>query len=44
MLSPEEFSAAMINQNPVERMKRLDEGFKLLEDDYRKVLDRLATA
>ena len=42
-LSQEEFNAAMVNQNSAERMRRLDEGYKLLESEYSKVLDRLAT-
>ena len=44
MLSQEEFNAAMVAQNRDERMRRLDEGFNLLEEEYMRVLDRLATA
>lgn len=44
VLSQEEFNAAMVAQNRDERMRRLDEGFNLLEEEYMRVLDRLATA
>ncbi|XP_065053342.1 histone acetyltransferase type B catalytic subunit-like [Rhopilema esculentum] len=43
-LSEEEFKAAMFNLSGTEKMKRLEEAFKLLEADYRRVLHRLATA
>jgi len=41
-LSAEEFQAAMIGQSDEERMNQLEEHYRILEEEYRKVIDRLA--
>lgn len=43
-LSQEEINKALVDTLHDERLKRLDEGYKSLEEDYRRVLDRLASA
>lgn len=40
-LTPEEFSAVMIGQSDEERMNQLEDHFKILEDEYKKVIRRL---
>jgi len=40
-LSPEEFHAAMIGQSDEERMNQLEEHFRILEEEYRRVIERL---
>ena len=41
VLSPDEYNAAFVGQTHDERIQRLDEAFKQLEEEYRKVIDRL---
>ena len=41
VLTPEEFNSAMVGQSHDERIQRLDEAYKLLEEEYFKVIDRL---
>ena len=41
VLSPEEYNAAFVGQTHDERIERLDEAYKQLEEDYRKVVSRL---
>jgi len=40
-LSPEEFNAAMIGQSDEERMNQLEEHFRILEEEYKRVIERL---
>ena len=40
-LSPEEFRSAMIGQSDEERMQRLEDHFKILLEEYTRVIDRL---
>jgi len=40
-LSPEEFHAAMIGQSDEERMNQLEEHFRILEEEYKRVIERL---
>ena len=40
-LSKEEFAAAMFGQSNEERMQRLDDHFNILEEEYRRVVERL---
>lgn len=40
-LSKDEFNAAMVGQTDEERMQRLDEAYKQLEEEYRATIDRL---
>lgn len=40
-LTPEEFRSAMIGQSNEERMQRLEEHFKILEEEYTRVIERL---
>ena len=41
VLSPEEFNVAMVGHAHEERVQRLDEAFKTLEEEYRRVISRL---
>lgn len=40
-LSPEEFHAAMIGQSDEERMNQLEEHYRILEEEYKRVIERL---
>jgi len=40
-LSKDEFNAAMVGQTDEERMQRLDEAYKQIEEEYRATIDRL---
>jgi len=41
-LTPEEFRSAMIGQSNEERMQRLEDHFKILEEEYTRVIERLS--